>query len=186
MLAFPHGAEATSCVQHQLRPFSGFLAGARQQVLYTQASVLVWVTLRYAGVKLFSSTCAWPFTCTYPCISYGSPLEWPLERSLVSSVIGMLGIRLKDRVTGSVAFVSRWMWNLCTGSICCLFLQPEVNGHKRLRKNPHLTWLRNVFCCICWGMYFKKKIRTISVYYVFWNNIRNVMWEEQSADSFCL
>lgn len=35
-------------------------------------------------------------------------------------------------------------------------------------------------------MYFKKKIRTISVYYVFWNKIRNVMWEEQSADSFFL
>lgn len=80
---------------------------------------------------------------------YGSPLEWPLERSLVRSVIGMLGIRLKDRVTGCIAFISCWMWNLCTGSICCLFLQPEINGHKRLRKNSHLTWLRNVFCCIC-------------------------------------
>lgn len=91
-----------------------------------QASVLIWVTLRYAGVDCSLAHAPGPS----PALThvYGSPLEWPLERNLVSSVIGMLGIRLKDRVTGCIAFLSRWMWNLCTGSICCWFLQPEIMG----------------------------------------------------------
>lgn len=79
---------------------------------------------------------------------YGSPLKWPLEKSLVISVIGMLGIRLKVKVRGCIAFISCCRWNLCTGSICRLFPELEVNGHKRLSESSHMTEVLLVEECI--------------------------------------